>query len=58
MFTLYYYAAIMLPLNVYYAAINLSCCCVDIMLPLKVYYVIIMLLYILKVYYAAIMLLF
>ena len=50
MFTLCYYAAIMLPLNVYYAAINLSCYYDAIMLLFKVYYSIIMLLLILKVY--------
>ena len=38
MFTLCYYAAIMLPLNVYYVAINISCYYAAIMLPLKVYY--------------------
>ena len=47
----------MLPLNVYYAAINLSYYYTAIVLPLKFYYPIIMLLLILKVYYAAIMLL-
>ena len=44
-----YYAAIMLPLNVYYAAINLSCYYDAVMLLFKVYYSIIMLLLILKV---------
>ena len=73
MFKLCYYDAIMLPLNVYYAAINLSCyyadaikdmlACtcyhvIDVMLQFNVYYAIIMLLLILKVYYAAIMFLF
>ena len=57
MFTLCYYAAIMLLLNVYYAAINLSCYYAAVMLLFKVYYANIMLLLILKVYYAAIMLL-
>ena len=45
----------MLPLNVYYAAINLSCYYAAVILPFKVLYAIIMLLLILKVYYAAIM---
>ena len=58
MFTWCYYAAIMLPLNVYYAANNLSCYLAAVMLIFKVYYTIIMHLLILKVYYAAIMLLF
>ena len=44
MFTLCYYAAITLPLNVYYADINLSCYYAAIMLPLNVYYAVIMLL--------------
>ena len=61
MFTLYYYVAIMLPLNVYYASINLSCNYSAVMLCyvmlFKIYYAIIMLLLILKVYYSAIMLL-
>ena len=48
---------ILLPLNFYYAAINLSCYYAAVMLLFKVYYAIIMLLLILKVYYAAIMLL-
>ena len=48
----------MLPLNVYYAAINLSCYYAAVRLQFNVYYAIIMLLLILKVYYAAIMLLF
>ena len=48
---------ILLPLNVYYTAINLSCYYAAVALLLKVYYAIIMLLLILKVYYAAIMLL-
>ena len=47
----------MLPLNVYYATINLSCYYAAVMLQFKVYYAIIMLLLILKVYYSAIMLL-
>ena len=51
MFTLCYYADIMLPLNVYYAAINLSCYYADVYCYLK--YIIILLL-ILKVYYDAI----
>ena len=55
MFTLCYYASIMLPLNVYYA-INLSWYYAAVMLPFKFYYAIIMLLLILKVYYAFIML--
>ena len=54
MFKLCYYATIMFPLNVYYAAINLSWYYAVIMLPLKVYYVTIMLLLIVKVYYATI----
>ena len=54
MLTLCYYSAIMLPFNVYYAAINLSCYYSAVMLLFKVYYAI-MLLLILKVYYAAIM---
>ena len=58
MFKVCYNAAIRLPLNVYYSAINLSCYYADCMLLFKVYYVIIMLLLILKVNYAAIMLLF
>ena len=45
MFTLCYYAAIMLPLNEYYATINLSCYYADIMLPLNVYYAAIMYLF-------------
>ena len=57
MFTLCYYAAIMLPLNVYYAAINFACYYSAVMLLFKVYYVIIMQQFILKLYYAAIMLL-
>ena len=48
---------ILLPLNCYYASINLSCYYAAVMLLFKVYYAIIMLLFILKVYYAAIMLL-
>ena len=44
MFTLCYYATIMLPLNVYYAAINCSSYYDAIMLPLKVYHAAIMLL--------------
>ena len=55
MFTLCYYDAIMLPLNLYYAANNLSCYYDTVMLLYKVYYDIIMMLLILKVYYAAIM---
>ena len=55
MFTLCYYTAIMLPLNVYYADINVTCYYATIMLLFKVYYAISMLLLILKVYYAAIM---
>ena len=55
MFILCYYAAIMLPLNVYYAAINLPCYYDVVMLLFKAYYASIMLLFILKVYYAAIM---
>ena len=47
----------MLPLHVYYAAINFSCYYAAVMLLFKVYYDIIMPLLILKVYYAAIMLL-
>ena len=43
------YAAIMLPLNVYYGAINLSCYYDAVMLLFKVYYSIIILLLILKV---------
>ena len=43
----------MLLLNVYYAAINLSCYYASVMLLFKVYYANIMLLLILKVYYAA-----
>ena len=39
MFTLCYYTAIMLSLNVYYAAINLSCYYAAVMLLFKVYYV-------------------
>ena len=54
MFKLFYYATIMLLLNVYYAAINLSCYYAAVMLLFKVYYANIMLLLILKVYYAAI----
>ena len=54
MFTLCYYAAIMLQLNIYYAAINLSCYYAAAMLLFKVYYAITMPLLILKVYYAAI----
>ena len=38
MFTLCYYADIMLPLNVYYAAINLSCYYAAVVLLFKVYY--------------------
>ena len=49
MFTLCYYAAIMLPLNVYYADIKLSFYYADIILPFNVYYAITMLLLILKV---------
>ena len=45
----------MLLLNVYCAAINLSCYYAAVMLLFKVYYAIIMLLLILKVYYAAIL---
>ena len=56
MFTLYYYDAIMLLLNVYYAAINLSCYYAAVMLLFKVYYANIMLLLILKVYDSAILL--
>ena len=41
MFTLCYYADIMLPLNVYYAAINLSCYYAAVVLLFKVYYAII-----------------
>ena len=48
MFTLCYYATIMLPLNVYYAAINCSCYYAADMFLFKVYYAIIMIL-ILKV---------
>ena len=44
MFTLCYYAAIMLLLNVYYADINLSCYYAAVMLLFKVYYANIMLL--------------
>ena len=47
MFTLCYYASIMLPLNVYYAAINFACYYAAVMLLFKVYYAIIMLLIIL-----------
>ena len=54
MFTLWYYAAIMLPLNVYYADIHLSSYYAAVVLLLKVKYAIIMLLFILKVYYVAI----
>ena len=54
MFTLCYYAYIMCPLNVYYAAIHLACYYAAIILTLKVYYAINMLLLILKVYYTAI----
>ena len=35
----------MLPLNVYYAAINLACYYADVMLLFKIYYAIIMLLF-------------
>ena len=35
MFTLGYYAAIMFPLNVYYAPINLSCYYADLMFIFK-----------------------
>ena len=55
MFTLCYYAAIILLLNVYYAAINLSCYYAAVMLLLCCHYANIMLLLILKVYYAAIL---
>ena len=41
MFTLCYYAAIMLPLNVYYAVINLSCYYAPVILLFKVYHAII-----------------
>ena len=44
MFTLCYYAVVMLSLNVYYAAINLSCYYAAVNLPFKVYYAINMLL--------------
>ena len=44
MFTLCYHAAIMLILNVYYAAINLACYFAAVMLLFKVYYADIMLL--------------
>ena len=44
MFTLFYYAAIMLSLNVYYAAINLTWYYAAVTLLFKVYYAIIMLL--------------
>ena len=50
MFTLCYYAAVMLPLNVYYAVIDLSCYYAAVMLLFKVYYSISMLLLILKVH--------
>ena len=56
MFTLCYYAAIMLLLHVYYAAIDLSRYYDAVMLLFKVYYTNSMLLIkllILKVYYAA-----
>ena len=43
----------MLPLNVYYAAINMSCYYAAVMLLFKVHYANIMLLLILIVYYAA-----
>ena len=39
MFTLCYYAAIMLPLNVYYVAINLSFYYAAVMLVFNVYYI-------------------
>ena len=55
MFTLCYYAAIMLLLCGYYAAINYSCYYAAVMLLFKLYYDIIMLLLILKVYYAVVM---
>ena len=45
---------IMLLLNVYYAAINLSCYYASVMMLLCCHYANIMLLLILKVYYAAI----
>ena len=44
MFTLCYYAAIILLLNVYYAAINLSCYYAAVILLFKIYYANIMLL--------------
>ena len=58
MFTLCYYAAIMLLLNVYYAAINLSCYYAAVMILLCCNYANIMLLLILKVNDAVIMHLF
>ena len=42
MITLCYYVAIMLPFNIYYAAINLSCYYAAVMLIFKVYYAAIM----------------
>ena len=53
MFTLMYNCAIMLLLNVYYAAINLSYYYVAVMLIFKVYYANIRLLLILILWYSA-----
>ena len=58
MFTLCYYAAVMLPLNVYYAVIDLSCYYAAVMLLCNVHYAIIMLILILKLYYSTVMLFF